>query len=216
MLWLHGSLVNRGEPAGPNQACRLALLRPIRQARSVRPIARLILVAVCVAGCAGPGGSPSASAGETGILFVAPGERVQVGPPTEELKILMSNAQVLAENHGDDLGYPWFDVGTGELVLSAVTPRGRQLIDGAGITVPFRIRSVVHGAAELERIKDDATFLRAQGVPGAELIYQTVPDWRDNRAMIVVSAMSQPLVDALAARYPADALAVQVNPTGVP
>ena len=61
----------------------------------------------------------------------------------------MSNAQVLAENHGDDLGYPWFDVGTGELVLVCGTPRGRQLLDGAGITVPFRIRSVVHGAAEL-------------------------------------------------------------------
>ena len=46
---------------------------------------------------------------------------------------MLSNALVLAENHGDDLGYPWFDATTGQLVLSVVTPRGRALIDGAGI-----------------------------------------------------------------------------------
>lgn len=160
--------------------------------------------------------TPSASVDPAGILFVEPGERVQAGPPTEELKVVMSNLQVLAENHGDDLGYPWFDATTGELVLSVVTPRGRELVDGAGISAPYRIRSVAHGAAELRRIQDDATFLRAQGVSGAELIYSTVPDWRDNRAMIVISAASQPLLDALTARYPADALAVQVKPPGAP
>ena len=94
------------------------------------------------------------------------------------------------------------------------TPRGRQLIDVSGITVPFRIWSAADGVAELERIKDDATSLRAQGLPGAELIDH--PSDGDNRAMIVISAMSQPLVDALVARYPADALAVQANPTSAP
>ena len=160
--------------------------------------------------------TPSATVDPAGILFIEPGEKVQAGPPTEELKVVMSNLQVLAENHGADLGYPWYDATTGELVLSVVTPRGRELIDGARITAPYRIRSVAHGAAELRRIQDDATFLRAQGVPGAELIYSTVPDWRDNRAMIVISAPSQPLLDALTARYPADALAVQVKPIGTP
>ena len=129
---------------------------------------------------------------------------------------MMSNLQVLAENHGNDLGYPWYDASTGELVLSVVTPRGRELIDAAGITARYRIRSVAHGAAVLQRIQDDATFLSAQGVPGAELIYATVPDYRDNRVMIVISAASQPLLDALTARYPVDALAVQVKPRGAP
>jgi hypothetical protein len=100
--------------------------------------------------------------------------------------------------------------------LSAVTPHGRDLIAGAAITAPYRIRSVAHGATELRRIQDDATFLHEQRVPGSELIYATVPDWRDNRAMIVISAPSQPLLDALIARYPADALAVQVKPIGAP
>jgi hypothetical protein len=189
--------------------------RPRGLRRHVRRAAYAFWFAAVAAACTS-GPSPSPSRDPAAVLFIEPGEKVQTGPPTEELKVVMSNLQVLAENHGDDLGYPWFDATTGELVLSVVTPRGRELIDGAGITAPYRIRSVAHGTAELRRIQDDATFLRAQGVPGAELIYSTVPDWRDNRALIVISAASQPLLDALTARYPADALAVQVKPPGAP
>lgn len=172
------------------------------------------LAAMAAACTSGP--SPSPSRDPAAVLFIEPGEKVQTGPPTEELKVVMSSLQVLAENHGDDLGYPWYDAVTGELVLSVVTPQGRTLIEGERISAPYRIRSVAHGAAELRRIQDDATSLRGQGVPGAELIYSTVPDWRDNRAMIVISAASQPLLDALIARYPADALAVQVMTRGAP
>ena len=181
----------------------------------LRLVAAVCWLALVAAACTSTP-TPSASVGPPGILFIEPGEKVQAGPPTEQLKVVLSQLLVLAENHGDDLGYPWFDATTGELVLSVVTPRGRELIAGAGITAPYRIRSVAHGAGVLQRIQDDATFLRTQGVPGAELIYSTVPDWRDNRAMIVISAPSQPLLDALTARYPADALAVQVNPAGAP
>jgi hypothetical protein len=180
----------------------------------LRLVAYACFVTVAAACTAAP--TPSASVGPPGILFIEPGEKVQAAPPTEELKVVLSEMLVLAENHGDDLGYAWFDATTGEIVLSVVTPRRRELIDGAGITAPHRIRFVAHGAAVLRRIQDDATFLRAQGVPGAALIYSTVPDWRDNRALIVISATSQPLLDALIARYPADAFAVQVNPAGAP
>jgi hypothetical protein len=75
---------------------------------------------------------------------------------------------------------------------------------------------VTHGAKELQQIQDDATFLAAQGVPDADLIYQTLPDERDNRALLVIRSMSQELLDALAKRYPADAVAVQVKPTRGP
>lgn len=166
--------------------------------------------------CASPSPSPSPSRNldVTGILLVEVGEQVQTGPLTEALGQSFSDAMVLAEGNGDDLGYPWVDPATGELVLSVLTPRGRDLVDTAGINVPVRIRQVAHGAAELRRIQDDATFLNSQGVPGAELIYMTVPDFRDNRAMIVISAASRPLLDYLAEHYPVDALAVQVDPGG--
>ena len=137
---------------------------------------------------------PSASVDPAGVLFVEVGERLQAGPPSEELKVVMSNLQVLAENHGDDLGYPWFDATTGEIVLSVVTPKGRDLIDAAGITAPHRMRSVAHGTAELQRITDDVTTLRSQGVPGAELMYATVPDWRRRAASSHESRLSKLIV----------------------
>jgi hypothetical protein len=68
--------------------------------------------------------------------------------------------------------------------------------------------------AELERIKDDATRLVEEGLPDADLIFQTTPDHRDNRAMITISEMSQPLLEALARRFSPDALAIQVDPSG--
>ena len=58
------------------------------------------------------------------------------------------------------------------------------------------------------------TFLHSRGVPDSELIYATIPDHRDNRALIVISAMSPSLLGYLAAHYPPDALAVQVDPAG--
>ena len=119
---------------------------------------------------------------------------------------------MLAETNGDDVGYPWFDPESGELILSAATPHGIELIQQAGIDIPFKIRQVAYGAAELRRIQDDVTFLGSRGVDDADLIFMTVPDHRDNRALIVITEFSRPLLDFLASEYPADAIAVQVDP----
>ena len=179
---------------------------------------RLIWLAVALAACTSPvptlAPSPTSNVDSTGILLVEIGEEVQTGPLTRRVANAFGDAMLLAEANGVDLGYPWVDPATGELVLSAATPRGRDLIEAAGITVPHRIRDVAHGVAELRRIQDDATFLHAQGVEGAELIYMTIPDFRDNRALIVISEMSVPLLEYLAEHYPVDAIAVQVDPDG--
>jgi hypothetical protein len=178
---------------------------------SGRRLVAVIWIALAIAACDGSEASPSANPDSTGILIVPVGEQVQGGPTTEALKVGFSAALVLAEANGNDLGYPWID-SSGVLVVSAVTPRGRDLIEAARIVVPYRVRDVTHGAAELRRILDDATFLGSRGVLGAELIYRTVPDHRDNRALIVIGSMSRPLLEYLAAHYPVDALAVQVDP----
>jgi hypothetical protein len=174
----------------------------------------LIGLVLAVAACLAPPASPTQNVDATGILLVGVGEQVQAEPPTEVLKVAFSRATELAKANGRDLGYPWFDLSSGELVLSAVTQRGRDLIAAAGITVPHRIRDVKHGAAQLEQIQHAATFLRSEGVPGAELIYATETDHRDNRTLIVISAMSRPLLEILATRYPVDTLAVSVRPLG--
>lgn len=175
-----------------------------------------IAVAVAASTALVPSPSPSANVDATGIVLIDVGEQVQARPVTEEIAVAISDAMVLAEANGDDLGYPWIDPASGELVLSAVTPRGRDLIEAADITVPRRVRDVAYGATELERIQHDATFLRSRGVRGAELIYLTMPDHRDNRTLIVISAMSRPLLDYLAEHYPVDAIAVQVDAGGAP
>jgi hypothetical protein len=180
---------------------------------SERRLVAVIWIALAVVACDGSEASPSVNLDSTGILLVSVGERVQGGPATEALKMAHSGALVLAEANGNDLGYPWID-SSGVLVVSAVTPRGRDLIQAARIAVPFRVRDVTHGAGELRHILDDTTFLGSRGVPGAELVFATVPDYRDNRALIVLSAMSRPLLEYLAAHYPVDALAVQVDPSG--
>jgi hypothetical protein len=174
----------------------------------------VVWIALAVVACDGAEASPPTNLDSTGILLVAVGEQVQGGgSATEAVKVAHSDAIGLGEANGSDIGYPWID-SSGVLVVSAVTQHGRELIQAARIAVPYRVRDVTHGAGELRKILDDATFLQDQGVPGAELIYMTVPDYRDNRALIVIRSMSRPLLEYLAAHYPIDALAVQVDPNG--
>jgi hypothetical protein len=184
----------------------------------VRLLIRLVCLAAAFIACTGPAPtlapSPTSNLDATGILFVDVGEQVQTGPVSRRLANVYSDALQLAEDNGNDLGYPWVDPASNELVLSVVTPRGRELVEAAGITVPHRIREVAHGVTVLRGIQDDATFFNSRGVPGADLIFMTLPDHRDNRALIVISAMSQPLLQYLAETYPVDAIAVQVDPDG--
>ena len=169
-------------------------------------------MAAILASCGSPGPTEVSNLDSTGILLVAVGERVQSAPPNEAMAQALSDALMQAEANGDDVGYPVIDPVSGELVLSAATPRGRQLLQAATIAVPHRIRDVTHGARALRQIQDDVTFLGARGVADAGLIFMTAPDHRDNRTLIVIRAPSRSLLDYLAAHYPPDALAVQVDP----
>jgi len=184
-----------------------------------RRLIRLAWLVVAVAACTDVQPSfppaPTSTVDATGIILVDVAEQIQPGPLPRRMANAFGDALLLAEANGNDLGYPWVDPVSNELVLSAVTPRGRELVEAAGITVPHRIRDVAHGAAELQRIQHDVTFLGSRGAPDADLIFMTIPDYRDNRALIVVSAMSRPLLDYLAEHYPVGAIAVQVDPEGV-
>jgi hypothetical protein len=174
----------------------------------VRHAISLIWIVLVIAAC----GQAQPSPDPTGILLVNAGDQVQAVPPNEAMANALSRATDIAQANGDDIGYAFVDPVNGELVVSAVTARGRTLLMAAGISVPYRIRDVLHGAAELDRIQHDVTTLRGQGVPGADLIWASFPDQRDNRTLIVISAYSRELLDSLALHYDADALAVKVSP----
>ena len=161
--------------------------------------------------------SPAESQPSTysGIIMLTPGERVQHGPANEEMAVAFDKAWRFAEQHANDTGYPWLDPATDELVLSAATDDGRELLEAEAIrlAVPSRIRQVTYSFAELQRIQNDASDLRLQGgVPGADLIYKTYPDHRDNRTVISIAEMNEALLNELASRFGGDALAVEVAP----
>ncbi len=146
----------------------------------------------------------------TGILLVGVGEAVQARPTSEAMAQAFDLALRFAMADPRDLGYPWLDPSTGELVLSAATGQGRTILETASFTVPHRIRDVAHSYAELQKIQDDVTYLLAAGVTDAQLIFRITPDQRDDRTLITISRMSRPLLEELARRFGGDAIAIQV------
>ena len=159
-----------------------------------------------------PTATLSASPGVSDIIILGEGERVQPAGLSEEVGTIVQSEWQFAEAHPNDVGYPWFDPATGEVILSAATSDGQALLENeaATLSVPYRIRSVKYSFHDLQQIQYDALLLRDEGVPNADLIAATYPDYRDNRAVIRIVAMNDELLAELAARFTADALAIEV------
>jgi hypothetical protein len=138
---------------------------------------------------------------------------VQATPTDESQAQAISDAVLFAQNHPDDVGYPWADPATGELVLSAATATGSALLDewAASRTVSTSVRQVSTSFGELEAIKDQVTHLQAAGVPDADLIHMTGPDPETNRVAVVVSAPSPSLFQALADRFGTQAIELRID-----
>lgn len=147
----------------------------------------------------------------------------------EPLAKAWNDALWLARSNPDAMGYPWADAVSGQLVLSVKAPAAEALVraflagsartagakGGVGLpapAVPVRTRVVDRSLGELEQIKNDATTLLAAGVPDAAAIYQTEPDFENNRVIITVERQSDVLFAALAARYGTQAVAIRVDP----
>lgn len=176
--------------------------------------------------CAGPPATISASPSSSptpdnplaDLIEVAPGEQVQPGQAGEDVLHALDRAYQFAQAHPDDIGYPWIEPSSKELVLSAVTPQGRDLLESeaASLGVASRIRDVDHSIGQLQQIQEAVTHLNAEGVADAQLIFATYPDQRDNRIVISMSARSADLIEALARRFGADAIAILIDPTRGP
>src|SRR5690349_10935906 len=152
-----------------------------------RALTLVLGVTLSIVGCGGPEGpsAPTSSAASASILILGADEAVQARPIDPAMAAAFGAAMDLAVANGKDLGYPWIDPANGQLVISVVSEQGRQLVEHAGPGVPYRFRTVAHGAAELQMIQDKATTLT---VPGAQLIYMTLADQRDNRALLVIKS----------------------------
>jgi hypothetical protein len=97
----------------------------------------LIVAGVLGAACAGLPAFDDAS----GILMVDPEEEVQAVPPSEDVAMALSRFTDLEMANPDDVGYTWMDPDTSELVLSAATDAGREILvsaaDEVGLLIGF-------------------------------------------------------------------------------
>jgi hypothetical protein len=158
---------------------------------------------------------PEADARHRSGLALAAGRGPCHASIDDRLGLAYDRAYRFAQEHADDLGYPWDDRGNLTLVVSVVTPRGRELAEqwsGLGWEVRVRTRVVALSFAELERIKDDAIEIARMGLPGSEYIRLTMGDGEHNRVIVGVQRLTDEVAAAIVARYGTEAVAVQIDP----
>lgn len=117
------------------------------------------------------------------------------------------------------MGYPWIDLDSKTLELSAINERGEKAallaeasLPAAGLTT--RVTRAQASIARLDEIADDATRLIEAGVPHAALVWMTEPDQKNNRVVITVDELNAELMSALASRFGTDLIAVRVREGG--
>ena len=135
--------------------------------------------------------------------------------PYEPLALAFDRAYRFAEQHPDDLGYPWDDRGNRTLVVSAATLNGRLLLEqwsALGWDVPIRIRTVTRSFRELEQVKDDLIELARARIPGAQYIGMTAGDWERNRVFLGAARITDEVAAAIVTRYGTDVVALLIGP----
>ena len=175
----------------------------------------------------------------TGIVLIGPIDyNARIEPLPDSLRKAWNDAYTLAqEGYPDDFGRPWPDLTTGELVVSAATANGFEIarrwvqsgvrmpspkpggpftIDLPRPDVSVRIQTVRHSILGLQRLMDDVIELRRAGVPGADRIYSAGQDPEHDRVIIVTDRLNDQLLEAIAARFGIDVIAVRIDPRETP
>ncbi|HWP64130.1 MAG TPA: hypothetical protein VNO86_11735 [Candidatus Binatia bacterium] len=155
-----------------------------------------------------------------GIAIVGP-DAIQARPADEAQATAFNAALELAYAHRNDLGYPWLDPESGLLELSFASALGETVAASAvdqlsadGLTV--RLRPAPTSIGELDALADKITRLNVAEVPGADGIWMTEPDQKNNRIVVTVSEAPEELLDALAARFDTERIAVRIKPRESP
>jgi hypothetical protein len=204
-------------------------------------VAALVVVAVVsVRADTWPWPSPGGQARHsTGIVLLGPIDyNAKFDPIPDPLRKAWNDAYTLAEAaYPDDFGRPWMDLTTDEVVVSAATANGFEIARRwvqSGLRVPspkpggpftidlprpdvsVRIQTVRHSILELQRLWDDVIELRRAGVPDADRIYSAGQDPEHDRIIIETDRVSDRLLEAIAARFGVDVIAVRIDPRATP
>jgi hypothetical protein len=186
--------------------------------------------------------SASETRHSSGLLLVQDEPLLDTPANPESTEQALELAIQLSEQNPDQLAYPWIDASTGQVVVAATSTGLQRAQQFAASTVTIAVPRPANGTqtdtpaqidspaepiprsiwnvqvrpfarARLEQIKDEAIDLSTADLPDANLISMTEPDPARNRVIITVGALSDALLNALAARYGTDAIAIRVDPT---
>lgn len=160
---------------------------------------------------------------ESGLLLVC---REQFKDMPEELKGAASWGWVLAEDHPDDLGYPWPNPDTKELEFRVLGPRGeaavREWMAGNATKLGPKPMDLPRPQVPIKFVAVDRSFRQLQDIqhgvvppkdlPDGDAIYKIHPDTRRNATVITMDRLSDPLLRALASRYGTAAIVIRVDP----
>ena len=175
----------------------------------------------------------------TGIVLLGPIDyNAKIEPVPEPVRKAWNDAYTLAqEAYPDDFGRPWIDTSTDEVVVSAATASGAEIARRwvqSGLQVPspkpggpftidlprpevgVRIRSVRLSIMGLQGLMDRVTDLSREGVPGADRIYSAGADPEHDRVIIETDRIDDRLLEAIAARFDVNVIAVRIDPKGNP
>lgn len=164
-----------------------------RTLRIALPLSLVTVVALASPAMAGPD--------ETRVKIV-PVDTGRPEPLPDATAKALYDAAKLAEENPHDLGHPWVDPASGEVVIPTVTEKGKGLAARkGGVTVT----QVTRSAAALEKIKDAA-------IDETGDIRKTRVDAKDNRVVVTVTQSSDGLLRGLARRFGAESVVVEVDP----
>lgn len=150
---------------------------------------------------------PGMSVNDLAGIALLPARPDVPAPLPAKTAATLDSATKLAAAHPRDLGYPWVDRTTGEVVTATTTDTGDTLaVRGS------RRRHVRYGYARLEKIKYDVTFLTEKTAPDSSSIVATVPDPQHDRIVIWANHLTPRLMRSLADRYGTRAIAVRYVP----
>jgi hypothetical protein len=174
----------------------------------------------------------------TGIVLLGPIDYAKIEPFPDRLRKTWNDAYTLAqEAYPEDFGRPWADPTTDEVVVSAATANGYEIARRwvqSGLRVPspkpggpftidlprpdvsVRIQTVRHSVLDLERLMDRVIDMSREDVPGADRIYTAGADPEHDRVIIETDRLNDQLLEAIAARFGLDAVAVRVDPRATP
>ena len=170
----------------------------------------------------------------TGIVLLGPIDYEAIQPFPDKLRSAWSDAFTLAqEGYPTDFGRPWADLTKSEVVVTAATANGfeiarRWVQSGLRISSPkpggpftidlprpdvaVRIQTVRYSILRLDELMDSVFELRRLGVPDADRIYSAGPDPEHDRIVIDTDRVNDRLLEAIAARFGVDTIAVRVDP----